>query len=251
MITQITSEQIDQVVSDGQFRYVKLTGTDGKEFGGWNKTPADLSKKIASIKNHIKNLPPGQYFVNFRINPGRDEWKYLLIKSEGTLSQSPATPVIIQQGSSLEKFQTLEEWKSQENRIRELEKELELLKMQTAFKEAMNEKPEQSPIQGFTQSILPQFVPLFDRYMALQEKKLEVTQKRASQIPMQPKPKPFRPAPSPDAELWESYLDYLDALDDMQYSRELMYLKTKQPDVYQYVIQETQEQENTETNEQE
>jgi len=251
MITQITSEQIDQVVSDGQFRYIKLTGADGKEFGGWNKTPADLSKKITSIKNHIKNLPSGQYFVNFRMNPGKDEWKYLLIKSDSNLSQSPATPVIIQQGSSLEKFQTLDEWKSQENKIRELEKELELIKMQNAFKDALNEKPEESPIQGFTQSILPQFIPLFDRYMSLQEKKLEIQQSKPAQIQMPVQSKPFRPAPLPNTNLWESYLDFIDGMNDLQYARELMYLKTKQPDVYQYVIQETQEINESESNEQE
>jgi len=243
MITQITSEQIDQVVNDGQFKYIKLTGSDNKEFGGWNKTPADLQKKITSIKNHIKNLPSGQYFISFRINPGKDEWKYILTKGDNTLNQNSAMPMIIHQGSQLEKFQTLEEWKSQESRIKELEKELELLKMQNAFKEQMNEKPEENPIQSFTSSVLPQFVPLFDRFMALQEKKLELSEKRPvrQSMPPQPQPKPFRPAPSPDSELWESYLDYLDAMPDLRYQRELMWLKVKQPEVYQFVINETQE----------
>jgi len=250
MITQITSEQIDQVVNDGQFKYIKLTGSDNKEFGGWNKTPKDLEKKITSIKNHIKNLPSGQYFISFRINPGKDEWKYILTKGEATLNQSAPSPMIIHQSSSLEKFQTLDEWKRQETRIKELEKELELLRMQNQFKEQLNEKPEENPIQGFTTNILPQFVPLFDRFMALQEKKMEFAQRQPSrpsmsQQPQQPKIKPFRPAPDPDSELWESYLDYLDAMNDLRYQRELMYLKAKQPDVYQWVINETQETEQT------
>jgi len=250
MITQITSEQIDQVVNDGQFRYIKLTGTDGKEFGGWNKTPADLAKKIQSIRNHIKNLPTGQYFINFRINPGKDEWKYLLTKGESNLSQGTPQPMIIHhQGSQLEKFQTLEEWKAQEMRIKELEKELELLKMQNSFKEQLNEKPEENPIQGFTTSILPQFMPLFDRYMKHQEDKLALTQQRYKLRESMPQSqrKPFRPAPAPEDPLWESYIEYLDNLPDLRYQRELMWLKAKQPDVYQYVVQETQEEETDET----
>lgn len=243
MITQITSEQINQVVADGQFKYIKLTGTDGKEFGGWNRFPKDLNNKITSIRNHIKNLPSGQYFIHFKISPTKDEWKYLLTKGEqNNLSQNSPQPVIIHQGSALEKFQTLEEWKSQEIRIKELEKELELLKMQNAFRDQLNEKPEENPIQGFTTNILPQFVPLFDRFMSLQEKKLELAQKQPIRTnPSQPQPKPFRPAPNPDSQLWESYLDYLDAMNDIRYQRELLYLKSKQPDVYQYVIDATTE----------
>jgi cell fate (sporulation/competence/biofilm development) regulator YmcA (YheA/YmcA/DUF963 family) len=249
MITQITSEQIDQVINDGQFKYIKLTGSDNKEFGGWNRTPSDLEKKITSIKNHIKNLPSGQYFLIFKIKPGKDEWKYILTKGDNTLNQNSPMPMIIHQASQLEKFQTLEEWKNQEMKIKELEKELELLKMQNVFKDQMNEKPEENVIQGFASTILPQFVPLFDRFMSLQEKKLDLQQKTPIKqaMPSQFKPKPFRPAPSPDSELWESYIDYLDSMQDLRYDRELMYLKVKQPDVYAYVINETQEtQENNE-----
>lgn len=248
MITQITSEQIDQVMNDGQFRYIKLTGSDGKEYGGWNKTPSAAKKKIESIRDHIKNLPPGQYFVHYRINPGRDEWKYLLMKgSELSQAGSSQMPVIIHQGSQLEKFQTLEEWKRQEQKIKDLEKELEILKIHSSIKDQLNEKPEESPITGFTQSILPQFVPLFDRYMSLQEKKMEINSRQPQIRPMAQAPAPaqepkkFRPAPDPDSDLWESYLDYLDSMNDLRFQRELIYLKNKQPEIFSAVVNETTE----------
>jgi len=242
MITQISPEQIEQVIQDGQFKYIKLTGADLKEYGGWNKTPAELKKKISSVRDHIAKLPAGNYFLHFKINPRGDEWKYLYIKESLSQNGSPAAPVIIQApGSQLEKFQTIDEWKRQELRIKDLEKELELLKFRNEMRDQLNEKPAENPIQGFAANILPQFVPLFDRYMDLQEKKVQrdmITKQIAeapAQAPINMEVRKFRPAPAPGSDLWESYLDYLDQINDLQFSREILYLKNKQPDIYQAV----------------
>jgi hypothetical protein len=242
MITQILPEQIEQVVQDGQFKYIKLTGADLKEYGGWNKTPAELKKKIQSIREHIQKLPAGNYFLHFKINPRGDEWKYIYQKESLSQNGSPAAPVIIQApGSQLEKFQTIDEWKRQELRIKDLEKELELLKFRNEIKEQLNEKPEENPIQGFAANILPQFVPLFDRYMDLQDRKIQaqVIQSKqltqATAVNKSPAVKPFRPVPDVNSDMWESYLDYLDNLSDERFSREIFYLKTKQPEIYKAV----------------
>jgi len=262
MITTITAEQIDQVINDGQFKYIKLTGADGAEFGGWNANPSVLRKKINSIREHINKLPSGQYFVHFRISPGKTEWKYILNRGieNGGLSQSPV--IITQPVTELEKFQTIDEWKRQEMRIKELEKQLEMIQLENQYKSQLNEKPAENPIQGFAEKVLPTFLPIFDRYFDLQQQKLQV-QKNQPPPPAQTrtkvqqstvKPHPFRPAPVPGSELWESYLDFVDQLNDTAFTRELLYLRNKQPDVYSIVLNETtemDEQENTQPNENE
>lgn len=255
MITTITADQIEQVIQDGQFKYLKLTGSDGKEYGGWNATPQALKKKISSVREHVSKLPPGQYFLHFRISPGKTEWKYILNRGGENTGGLSASPVIITQPvTELEKFQTLEEWKRQEQRIKDLEKQVEIMQLENQYKAQLSEKPQETPVQGFAEKILPTFLPLVDRYFDLEEKKLQSTQKQQTHTrTMVPgstvKRNPFRPAPVPGSELWPKYLEYIDQLNDTAFTRELVYLKHNQPDVYSAVLDEDTETEETDSNE--
>lgn len=256
MVTTITADQIDQVINDGQFKYLKLTSSDGKEFGGWNATPGALRKKIQSVREHIAKLPAGQYILHFRISPGKTEWKYILNRgTENTGGGLSAAPVIITQPlAELEKFQTLEEWKRQEQRIKDLEKQVEIMQLEQQYRNQLNEKPVETPMQGFAEKILPTFLPLVDRYFDLEEKKLNRVPPPAQTRTMVPKSTvkhPFRPAPVPGSEFFAKYLEFVDQLNDTAFTRELVYLKHNQPDVYSAVLdeEETEEEENFETNE--
>jgi len=148
MVTTITADQIDQVINDGQFKYLKLTSSDGKEFGGWNATPGALKKKIQSVREHIAKLPTGQYILHFRISPGKTEWKYILNRgTENNGGGLSAAPVIITQPlAELEKFQTLEEWKRQEQRIKDLEKQVEIMQLEQQRQQSI------VPVQSQSQS---------------------------------------------------------------------------------------------------
>lgn len=255
MVTTITADQIDQVINDGQFKYLKLTSSDGKEFGGWNATPGALKKKIQSVREHIAKLPAGQYILHFRISPGKTEWKYILNRGVETNGGGlSAAPVIITQPlAELEKFQTLDEWKRQEQRIKDLEKQVEIMQLEQQYRSQLNEKPVETPMQGFAEKILPSFLPLVDRYFDLEEKKLNRVPPPAQTRTMVPKSTvkhPFRPAPVPGSELFTKYLEFVDQLNDTAFTRELVYLKHNQPDVYSAVLdEETEDEENFETNE--
>lgn len=254
MITTISPEQIDQVLMDGQFKYIKLTSSDGKEFGGWNATPGALKSKVNSIRGHIAKLPPGQYFLHFRISPGKTEWKYILTRgSETTNTGLSQTPVIITQATELEKFQTLDEWKRQEQRIKDLEKQVEIMQLENQYKSQLNEQPTPGVVEGFAEKILPSFLPLVDRYFDLEEKKLQRMQTQTqTRQPVPGKilpPQKFRPAPVPGTEEFAKYLNYLDQLNDTAFTRELVYLKHNQPEVYSAVLDDEMEDENFDTNE--
>jgi len=256
MVTTITADQIDQVINDGQFKYLKLTSSDGKEFGGWNATPGALKKKIQSVREHIAKLPTGQYILHFRISPGKTEWKYILNRgTETTGGGLSAAPVIITQPlAELEKFQTLDEWKRQEQRIKDLEKQVEIMQLEQLYKSQLSEKPVETPMQGFAEKILPTFLPLVDRYFDLEEKKLNRVQTQPQPqtrniVPKSTVKHPFRPAPVPGSELFAKYLEFIDQLNDTAFTRELVYLKHNQPDVYSAVLDEETDEENFETNE--
>jgi len=191
-----------------------------------------------------------------RISQGKTEWKYIVNRGgENTGGLLAAQGIITQPVTELEKFQTLEEWKRQEQRIKDLEKQVEIMQLEQQYKAQLSEKPQETPVQGFAEKILPTFLPLVDRYFDLEEKKLQRTQIPAqtqtrTMVPGSTvKKHPFRPAPVPGSELWEKYLDFVDQLNDTAFTRELVYLKHNQPDVYSAVLDEDVETEETDSNE--
>lgn len=250
-MTEIKPEQIDNVIKENQFKYVELRGTDGRKYGGYNQRPADLNKKIDSIKKFCKSVPDGLYYMNFKINPNGDCFSYIFKKGNVALSETTSatpTPSIIQipaPVAQLEKFQTLDEWKRQEAKIKELEAELERLKLEVSFNNKLAEiqQPEpENPILGFAQNILPLFQPVVEQYMNLKEREISLKEKQTAAQPVTPqkftkvvKKHPFRPVPGVDSIDFNKYLEFIDGLTDEQMNVELLHVQQNKPEVFEWL----------------
>jgi len=246
---EIKPEQIDSIIKENQFKYVELRGTDGRKYGGYNQRPTDLSKKIDSVKKFCKSVPDGLYYLNFKINPNGDPFTYLFKKGNVNLSESVNNPMpsIIQLPpvGQLEKFQTLEEWKRQENKIKELEAEISQLKLEAMYNKQITElsQPEpENPILGFAQNILPLFQPVVEQYMNLKEREISLKERQntndqpqTSKTTKVVRKHPFRPIPGVDSIDFDKYVGFLDGLNDIELTRELVYVQQNKPEVYEWL----------------
>ena len=239
-----TPADIEKICNKMQFKYCELTNQT-KKFGGYNQTPGKLKEKINSIKKFLQELPDDVYFLNCKIFPKGDVFTYKYNK--GNLSETgnitpQIYPVISQ--TPLEKFQTLDEWKKQEKLINELQQEIALLKMQAKFADTLKEQPteeKQNPILGFAENVLPQFMPILDRYFNIKEKELEI---KAKPKPAQPIQRPvnnlikkFRPLPDMSDEInLNKYFVYFMNLPEQAAEHELNFVNTQNADLYNLLI---------------
>jgi len=247
-MNEIKPAEIEKIIKENQFKYIELKGADGKKYGGFNQKPDLLKKKIESIKQFCNNLPDGIYYINFKISPGGDLFTYCYNKGnflkDNHLSNFQPMAQMPAAVSQIEKLQTIDEWRKQENKINELQNELNFLKLESKFAAQLSEAklptPE-NPYLGFMQNSLPIFLPIIDKYFDLEQQK--INQKQNNQVQnnrTQPiinkviKPL-FRPVPELNDKNFEIYLNYLMKLDDSNLEKELLYLKTNNPNILDYL----------------
>lgn len=247
-MVNINPEDINNIIKTYKYKYVSLSNGKNK-FGGFNKTPNVLPKKVQEIKELLINLPNDIYYINFRMSPGGDTFTYQYNK--GHLSeQMPSMTPIIMQPTQLEKFQTLDEWKKQEMLISELKQEIAMLKMQQQMATLKEPEPEPiNPVMGFAQNILPMFMPLADKYFQQKDRELAIKEKAAAAAkPIVKKViKKFRPLPDLNDPNLNAYINYFDSLSDQDAENELQHVATAKPDLYNY-LSETFYPEENETN---
>jgi hypothetical protein len=234
-------EQIDKIIADNQYKYLELTSRT-KKYGGYNATPKDLKAKIAQVKKFLQNLPDDLYIINFKISPRGDTFPYEYIKGKPILNESPTpSPQIIPiYQNNLEKFQTLEEWKKQERLINDLQKELELLKFKDQLKSTLSENQEapKNNLIGFAETILPNVMPVLDKFFELRERELNIKEQQLKRAPAPKivKTKQHIQVPEPGQPGYTEYLQMFEALSDSEAERELNYLKNKQHAAYADLI---------------
>jgi hypothetical protein len=252
---EIKSNQIAGIISKNDFKHINLMGTE-KTFQHFNRLPKDIKKKIISIQKDIKQNPDEKFSISCKRIPNGDLWVYQ-IENKNYLSESPVqsqSPIFYQNSQQLEKFQTLDAYKIQMEKIAELQKEIELMKMESMYKSQLNEKPADDPMKSFSTNIMPMFMPLLEKYMENQTIKNQIklnesgNKQRSVQKPVVKTG--FRPIPDIDSDRWESYLDYLENLNTQDFETEIKYLSNYKPDHYK-IIYDTflNEEETNETNE--
>jgi len=231
-------DEIDKIIKEGQFKYIELVGRDGTRYGHYNANPTLLKEKINSIKKFLNTLPDDLYYLNFKINQKGDIFQYTYNKGNKPMNEAPSIPIVY--NTPLEKFQTLEEWKKQEQRINELEKELELMKLKEQFKglnEAPAKEPEKNAFLGFAENVLPTFVPFLDKYFQLKEKELNLKERQKAPVVAQRKIiSKFRPVPDINDPNFQNYLNYFEKLPDQAAEAEVQFLKINKPDIYKLII---------------
>ena len=237
---EIKSNQIAGIISKNDFKHINLMGTE-KTFQHFNRLPKDLKKKIISIQKDIKQNPDEKFSISCKRVPNGDLWVYR-IENKNNLSESPVqsqSPMFYQNSQQLEKFQTLDAYKMQMEKIAELQKEIELMKMENMYKSQLNEKPIDDPMKSFSTNIMPMFMPLLEKYMENQtiKNQIKLNESGNKQKPVQ---KPivktgFRPIPEINSDRWESYLDYLENLNTQDFETEIKYLQNYKPDHYKII----------------
>ena len=137
--------------------------------------------------------------------------------------QQPVAAPIVYNNNPVEKFQTIEEWKRQEKRIAELERELELLKITTDLKTTLNEnkEPEKNVYLSFAENVLPSVLPIVDKFFALKEREIVLRENQPAPVPTIIRQKPKMVVPNPGEPGYNEYLELFDKMSDLECENEL------------------------------
>ena len=219
------ANEIERLIADNQYKYLELISRN-KKYGGYNATPKDLKNKVTQVKKFLSNLPDDVYFLNFRISPRGDTFTYQYTKGNPNLSEPAQQPVatpIVYNNNPVEKFQTIDEWKRQEKRIAELERELELLKITSDLKTTLNEnkEPEKNVYLSFAENVLPSVLPIVDKFFALKEREIGLRENQPAPIPTIIKQKPKMVVPNPGEPGYNEYLQVFEKMSDLECENEL------------------------------
>ena len=240
-------QDIEKIAKDFQYKYIELQSSDGRKLAHYNNTPARLGAKIKDINSLISKQPDGLYYLNYKISPKGDIFQFAYNKGNINMSEN-STPIIItppvQNINNLEKFQTLQEWKRQEQEISELKNKIALMEMERNFNgvEEEQEEPKNS-ILGFAENILPTFMPIIDKYLSLREREVKVNEQKV-QKPMYKKVVKFRPIPNITDPNFSAYEAYFSKLSDQAASDEMTFLETNNKPVFDYLNRKYYEESN-------
>ena len=270
----ITPDQIETTCKKHVCNYFFVTDVNEKTRHVQLGRKTDLSAKIAETLATINGLNDNMFVITFiKSSNGKNpaQYPYYLSKHPGNLSAAPsAAPQTIintpfeparTMSEALKDAHELATLKADNKRLQDEVNRLttELNNMQS---EAMAEEEEKSleaaptsvdKIGGFLKDVLPQFMPLADKYFEIAEKKLALQamamNKPTPAAPAQRKAHPFRPFwnPEQNPEKTAQYFNWIENLPDTAYYQEMQQLSTQAPGLHAVIMQ----MENNDTNEEE
>jgi hypothetical protein len=240
-------QDIEKIARDFQYKYIELQSSDGRKLAHYNNTPARLGAKIKDINSLLSKQPDGLYYLNYKISPKGDIFQFAYNKGNINMSEN-STPIIIsppvQNINNLEKFQTLQEWKRQEQEISELKNKIALMEMEKNFNGVEEEQDEpKNAILGFAENILPTFMPILDKYLSLREREVKINEQKA-QKPMYKKVVKFRPIPNITDPNFSAYEAYFSKLSDQAASDEMTFLETNNKPIFDFLNRKYYEESN-------
>ena len=237
----IKPQDIEKTIRDFQYKYIELMAADGRKLAHYNPTPAKLGAKVKDIKDLLSKQPDGLYYINFKISPKGDIFQFMYNKGNVSMNEASQAPVIINQAApaNLEKFQTLQEWKRQEQEISELKQKIALLEMQQNLSASDSDseseaEPEKSGLVGFAENVMPMFMPIIDKYLSLKEKEINISAQKSNR-PMLRKVVKFRPVPNLQDANFAAYEAYFNKLSDQSAAMEMEYLETNNKEIFEYL----------------
>lgn len=257
-------DEVIKIVNEQEYKFCTLLNSAHQTIVPFNRPGGNKNAtkiKIAEIRKRFTALPDGMYYIrcqNSFSNSIQGDM-YPIVKGNPSLDESiqqpnngPSHNIIMPQQRSdkvlsyseaLILIQDNATLKAQvSNQSAEIVRLLgEITKVQTQ----MSEEPEQPMWQEWVDNTLPSIMPVVDRYMAMEERKLLIKEneqrykynggrqqeKRITQQEELNVPEPGTPE-------FESFMDWIEGLEDEQYNSVMIYLSQKNPAVYELAYNE-------------
>ena len=257
VVDHIKLEDLDQVRKANNYKYIRLEDSAGRTLVYQNVSgDKGLRERIAEIKQRAQVLPNDAiYYVIFKNNTRGEDWAYKYCKGNPTQLQQVAPQVMSESTRVYPDYS--EKLASKEAEIARLNTQLETLKLQFAYESKLNQleaqiaqlsepKESQKPaLFGFAEMIIPQALPLFERYLDVREKE---AQAKLGQTPA-PAPAKKLALPQPGSEAYERLLNDLSELDEDDFYGRIAELASINPDYAKRVYNELTEEESEPTEE--
>lgn len=257
----ITPDQIRATADKHVCGYFSVTDVNGDKTHVQIGNKKDLDQKIDETLKSIASLPDQVFKITFRKSmTGKNPalYSYYLSKTPNTQPnlREPAPQTIINtpfeparsMGEALKDARELAETKAECKRLQD---EIDRLKMQIMQSESLSEEEEEEDLKennvtqlaGFAKEVLPQFIPMVDKYFEIQQQKLALQAmalNRPQNIQSRRKAAhPFRPFwSSEDTAKTEQYFNWLDKQPDNIFIKELQDMQNNAPGLYMAALQE-------------
>lgn len=240
----ITPEQIITECNNKKCKYVTLyLGNDKTRAVLNHPTSTKLEQQVDEIQDYLKKNPQDKFFTLCCFNSRKPNQ----IKHYFTLTNTPtgtmSAPAIYNYNTPFDNERITTRELATGNEIAQLKADLKLMEFQLAEAKLKigqyeaedmaddDTMAEETPnkLQGFLKDILPQFLPLADRYFELADKKLalQVMQMNKQQPQVAEHKKivhPFRPLPDVnDREKIDKYMNWLEKVPEHIFNSEVKF----------------------------
>lgn len=268
----ITAEQIAQTCQKHACKYFYVTDQTGTTKYVNRAAPSKQAEKIAETITTINSVPDQVFKIYFAKGTGKGagaEYCYYLVKTNApTMGEKPGQMTVV--NTPFEPARSMSEALKDANELatlraecKRLNEEIERLRRELAaieedkeeekeLKEASAAGTNVDKIAGFMKEILPQFMPLADRYFEIADKKLAlqaIALQNKTELRQRKHVHPFRPVPTAnDRVKFGNYCNWLEKVPENIYNAELEYLQKTAPETYAAIIQEFSQNETEENN---
>ena len=220
LVDSIKLEDLDQVRKANNYKYIRLEDSSGRTLVYQNVSgDKGLRERITEIKQRAQVLPNDSiYYVIFKNNTRGEDWAYKFAK--GNPTQIQQAPQVMSESARVYPDYS-EKLANKDAEISRLNNQLENLKLQFAYESKLSQleaqisqlaepkEPEKNPLLGFAEMIIPQTLPLVERW-------LDVRDREAQAKLGAPAPAPAKKMtlPAPGSEQYERMLDDLSQLEE-------------------------------------
>lgn len=262
----ITPEQIITECNNKKCKYVNLYLGNDKTKAILNHPPSTkLEQQVDEILDYLKKNPQDKFFTLCCFNSRKPNQ----IKHYSTLTNTPigtmSAPAIYNYNTPFDNDRITTRELATGNEIAQLKADLKLMEFQLSeaklrigqyeaedMADDDDTLAEETPnkLQGFLKDILPQFLPLADRYFELADKKLalQVMQMNKTQPVAEQKKivHPFRPLPDVnDRAKIDKYMNWLEKVPEHIFNSEIKFCNENAPGLAQMIknnfLEETQD----------
>ena len=255
----ITPDQIRSTADKHVCGYFTVTDITGEKTHVQIGNKKDLDKKIEETITSINAIPDTVFKIIFRKSmTGKNPalYSYFLNKQTATANNLREQPQTIintpfeparTMSEALRDARELAECKAEVKRMQE---EIDRLKLQLIQheeeeedQEDLSDAPDPGKLMGFAKEVIPQFLPIVDKYFEIAEKKLALQAMALNRSPQPGRQRraqhPFRPFWSPeDTEKTNLYLNWLEKVPDNVFAQEMTDLQNNAPGLFIIVSKE-------------